>query len=297
MGSKRCLTGSWSGNATLWDLETLNQVSTLENGHLGARICSVLYRDKFEGQMFTGDSTGLINIWKFGCPHSSVSGSLHGHQGRVSQMAVFPHCGQISFKICSASGDTTWRIWDVSTESSILLQEGHSKDVSSIDIHPDGALVATGGFDANGIVWDVRIGRPIFTLKGHSDAIVGVSFSANGILVASGSQDNTARIWDLRKLKSAYKLLAHTSPLTGVKFGTFPSHYSWGTIEGSPLLLTTSQDTTAKLWAPSTEWTQVALLAGHSGKVMQGDISDDSRTIITVSYDRTLKLWQVADVL
>ncbi|KAM0683276.1 hypothetical protein MDAP_001695 [Mitosporidium daphniae] len=298
IGSNKCLTGSWCGDATLWDLETLNPICLLENGYLDSRLCSVLYKDHFDELMFTGDSNGLIRMWRLdGDSKSHAIGSLSGHQGRVSQMVSFPHNQKTSIKICSASGDTTWRIWDVATESSILLQEGHSKDVNSIDVHPDGALVVTGGFDANGIVWDVRIGRPIFTLKGHSDAVVGVSFSANGILIASGSQDNTARIWDLRMLKSAYKLLAHTAPLTGVKFSKSQCHHSWGAIEGSPLLLTTSQDMTAKLWASSAEWAQVALLAGHSGKVMQGDISEDARTIVTVSYDRTLKLWQVADAL
>lgn len=244
--------------------------------------------------MFTGDSNGLIQLWKLDEDQhkSSIIGTLSGHQGRVYQMASFPRSSNNSLFICSASNDTTWRIWDSSTEKCILMQEGHSKDVSSISVHPDGALVITGGFDANGVVWDVRIGRPIFTLRGHSDAVVGVSCSANGFLIATGSQDNTAKIWDLRKLQMAQVLLAHTGPLTGLKFSKNPNPTSWGLIEGSPLLLTTSQDSTAKLWAPSADWIQVALLAGHSGKIMQGDISDDGKTVVTVSYDRSIKLWQ-----
>ena len=46
--------------------------------------------------------------------------------------------------VASASFDTTWRLWDVTTSQELLLQEGHSKEVYSVDFQDDGALVASG---------------------------------------------------------------------------------------------------------------------------------------------------------
>ena len=46
--------------------------------------------------------------------------------------------------VASASFDTTWRLWDVETTQELLLQEGHSKEVYSVEFQDDGALVASG---------------------------------------------------------------------------------------------------------------------------------------------------------
>lgn len=46
--------------------------------------------------------------------------------------------------VASASFDHTWRLWDVETAVELLLQEGHSKEVYSVDFQDDGALVASG---------------------------------------------------------------------------------------------------------------------------------------------------------
>ena len=65
---------------------------------------------------------------------------LKGHQNRVCRVAFHPS-GQY---VGSTSFDTTWRLWDVNTCKELLLQEGHSKEVYSIDFQNDGSLVASG---------------------------------------------------------------------------------------------------------------------------------------------------------
>ena len=46
--------------------------------------------------------------------------------------------------MASASFDTTWRLWDVTTSKELLLQEGHSKEVYAVEFQNDGSLVASG---------------------------------------------------------------------------------------------------------------------------------------------------------
>ena len=65
---------------------------------------------------------------------------LKGHQDRVCRVAFHPSGDYVA----SASFDTTWRLWDVETQVELLLQEGHSKEVYSIEFQDDGSLIASG---------------------------------------------------------------------------------------------------------------------------------------------------------
>jgi len=65
---------------------------------------------------------------------------MKGHQDRVCRVAFHPSGNYVA----SASFDTTWRLWDVSTTKELLLQEGHSKEVYTVEFQNDGALVASG---------------------------------------------------------------------------------------------------------------------------------------------------------
>jgi U4/U6 small nuclear ribonucleoprotein PRP4 len=81
--------------------------------------------------------TILLTIFSFSDSPLSV---MKGHQARVCRVAFHPS-GEY---VASASFDTTWRLWDVNTSKELLLQEGHSKEVYSVEFQHDGALVASG---------------------------------------------------------------------------------------------------------------------------------------------------------
>lgn len=66
--------------------------------------------------------------------------TMKGHQDRICR-TVFHPCGNY---VASASFDTSWRLWDVTTTKELLLQEGHSKEVYTVEFQEDGALAASG---------------------------------------------------------------------------------------------------------------------------------------------------------
>ena len=66
--------------------------------------------------------------------------TMKGHAHRICRVAFHPSGDYVA----SASFDTSWRLWDVTTQKEILLQEGHSKGVYSVEFQDDGALVASG---------------------------------------------------------------------------------------------------------------------------------------------------------
>lgn len=65
---------------------------------------------------------------------------MKGHADRVARVAFHPSGKYVA----SASFDTTWRLWDVATTKELQLQEGHSKEVFSVEFQNDGALCASG---------------------------------------------------------------------------------------------------------------------------------------------------------
>lgn len=82
--------------------------------------------------------------------------------------------------VASASFDTTWRLWDAETGTELLTQEGHSREVYSLEFQSDGALLCSGGLDAIGRVWDLRSGKTVMVLDGHVKDILAIDFSPNG---------------------------------------------------------------------------------------------------------------------
>lgn len=65
---------------------------------------------------------------------------MKGHQDRICRVAFHPSGDYVA----SASFDTSWRLWDVTTSKELLLQEGHSKEVYAVEFQEDGALAASG---------------------------------------------------------------------------------------------------------------------------------------------------------
>lgn len=67
----------------------------------------------------------------------------------------------------------------------------------------------------------------------------------------------------------------------------------WCTNISSDLVLTTSSDTTVRLWRPS-NGQLLALLEHHTHHVTRGRFSTDGSRIVTSSSDRSVVVWNVA---
>ena len=61
---------------------------------------------------------------------------------------------------------------------------------------PDGARIATGGWDGTVQLWDAATGKQIWNRPGHFDQVSSVAFSPDGTRIASGGVDSTVRLWD-----------------------------------------------------------------------------------------------------
>lgn len=224
--------------------------------------------------------------------------TLSGHSGSVYTVAISPN----GRTLVSGSWDNTIKVWNLHTAGNagwtprlqgiaptsrilgdglLYTLSGHSGEVNSVAISPDGQTVASGSEDQTINLWDLRTGELLSILTGHSDAVKSVAFSPDGKTLASGSADYTIKLWHLH---------------AGELLHTLPGHSNWvKCVAISPdgqILASGGQDKTIMLWHLHTG-ELYSQLTGHWGEVNSVVISSDGQTVLTCSWDETIRLWHL----
>jgi WD40 repeat protein len=79
----------------------------------------------------------------------------------------------------------------------------------TLDFHPDGHLLASGGYDGAVKIWDAATGECVTALDGFNGKVMSVKFSQDGTLLAI-SCESIVQIWDLATQTSIRTLAGHT---------------------------------------------------------------------------------------
>lgn len=270
----------------------------------------------------SGDENGTIKIWNLNTGEEVCS--LYGHSKSSWVCAItFSPDGQM---LVSGSNDKTVKLWDWRTGQQIRNFSGHTDHIKTVAISSNGQIVS-GSNDKTIKVWDLRTGQEIKTLFGHSNSITSVAFSPEGEIMASGSYDRTIKIWNWVTGEKICQLVdsagvksiaispdghlvsgnhnceiklwnLHTAQLTQAFFGhtkgsfVLPSGVNSVTISSNGQMIASGgrRDETVKLWLPTGELLQP--LHGHSKGVTSVAFSVDSRTLVSSSYDKTIKIWR-----
>jgi WD40 repeat protein len=216
--------------------------------------------------------------------------TLRGHTSSLWGAALLPNGTQA----LTGSGDGSLRVWDVASGRQVRAFENVPQGVQSLDLSPDGKLVAVGhalandfrdrDFEAPGTIriWDLESGREVRALNGHSKRLSSVRFSADGKLLLSSGHDKTVRLWDVANGKLLKTFEGHTDAVEGAVFTTDgrrilsiggqrnPVLKMWDIASGSLLYQTP---------ATGTGFLDIVALA-------------DGRHCLTCGKDGAIRLWQ-----
>ncbi|KAH8848645.1 Periodic tryptophan protein 2 like [Schistosoma japonicum] len=180
-------------------------------------------------------------------------------------------------------------VWEWRSQSYYMRADSHSKVMTSLAYSPDGLHLATGGYDNKVKVWRVSNGRSIVTFTEHTAGVTGVAFPAqNSKVVVSASLDGTVRAYDLIRYRN---FRTFTVPTRRVQF------FSLAVDTRGSLVAAGGLDTfEAYVWSVKTGQL-LTVLTGHTAPIsalaFNPDISGIDIELTTVSWDSTLRLWDV----
>ena len=195
--------------------------------------------------------------------------------GGAVQAAVF--AGGDKF-IVTGSNDGTVRIWDAQTGLLVrAMQQPHA--IHTLAVSRDGSLVTVVAFgDPTARVYSVPDGGLVASLLQQAE-VTDAAFSPSGSLLITTGRRN-AYVWGTTGWQLQHLLVGHDAALTDV---AFPS---------DDRAVTTSIDSSARVWNPQTGELVFVLASQHQQKVMATAVSPDGTEIATASADRTARIWK-----
>ncbi|XP_056295171.1 autophagy-related protein 16-1 isoform X2 [Pseudoliparis swirei] len=123
----------------------------------------------------------------------------------------------------------------------------------------------------------------LHVFEAHDGEVNAVRFSPGSRLLATGGMDRRVKLWEVVAGRCEPKgaLTGSNAGITSIEFDSAGSY-----------LLAASNDFASRIWTVEDSRLRHTL-TGHSGKVLAARFLLDNARIVSGSYDRTLKLWDL----
>uniref|UniRef100_H3B513 Protein HIRA n=1 Tax=Latimeria chalumnae TaxID=7897 RepID=H3B513_LATCH len=192
------------------------------------------------------------------------------------------------------------------------------KPIFSLDIHPDGTKVATGGQGEDSgkvVIWNMapvlkeedeknqNIPKMLCQIDNHLACVNCVRWSNNGIYLASGGDDKLIMVWKRAQYIGPSTVFGSSNKLANVEqwrcITILRSHsgdvmdVSWSPQD--VWLASCSVDNTVVIWNAAKFPEIIATLRGHSGLVKGLTWDPVGKYIASQADDRSLKVWRTMD--
>ncbi|KEI40903.1 uncharacterized protein L969DRAFT_46298 [Mixia osmundae IAM 14324] len=167
-------------------------------------------------------------------PRAPAKHTLTGHRAPITCVAFHP----VFSNLCSASEDSSMKIWDWESGDFERTLKGHTKPVQDCEYDSKGNLLVSCSSDLTLKLWDTNNDyKNTKTLYGHDHSVSSARFLHNDEQIVSASRDKSIRIWEVA---------------TGFCIRTLTGHDEWvrsalPSFEGR-WLVSCSNDQSARVW-------------------------------------------------
>ncbi|KAJ4296277.1 beta transducin [Kalmusia sp. IMI 367209] len=191
-------------------------------------------------------------------------------------------------------------LYDIAASSLLDKIPAHEGTVWTLQVHPDGKSLITGGADKAVKFWDFEIvqeeipgtKRTMPRLKlvqsrilKVNDDVLNIHFSPDSRLLAVATMDNTVKVFFVDSLKLFLNLYGHKLPVLNMSISS-----------DSKLIATSSADKNVRIWGLDFGDCHKALFA-HEDSILNVAFiphpvqADEKHILFSASKDRVLKTW------
>lgn len=219
-------------------------------------------------------------------------------------------------------------IYDVEKKKCIRTLSGHTDRVACLSWNNH--VLSSGSRDRKILHRDVRIPQPFFqTIESHQQEVCGLKWNVNENKLASGGNDNVVNVYDgtakkpfltMTEHKAAVKAMAwspHKRGILATGGGTVDRHLKIWNVNNQTKIndVDTGSQVCNMLWSKNTDeivtshgyskfnltiWDYptldpIAILKGHTFRVLHLTLSADGTTVVSGAGDETLRYWKLFD--
>jgi WD40 repeat protein len=112
----------------------------------------------------------------------------------------------LKFYYVAFKGGTIKKIQTGGKNLEISSFTGHTDDINTIEISPDGNYLASASNDKTIIIWDLNSGKIYKTLSGFEWKVTSLKYSSDGKYIIGGCNDGVAKIFDIATAKAVTEL-------------------------------------------------------------------------------------------
>jgi WD40 repeat protein len=263
-----------SGQNEYYDKNTFFKISPIF--HTGP-IRHLKYLPFRNGYVASASADTTVNIWET-LTWTSIQ-RYTNHTGWINSLDQIDND-----TIVSGSHDTTIQIWRISTGET-LKKINVSTSVFVVRVFSvEYKLIVCGLFGQNNNlqIYNYETGDLIRTLNAHSGNVRSIEMLSKQFM-ASGGADQNVIIWDLSSYSIKYTLTGHNSSVQCIK-RLSSNLIASGDLNGKIII-----------W----DWltgNNLFNLNGHTGALKYNSLDlYDEQTLISGSWDRTVKFWNITD--
>ncbi len=254
--------------------------------------------------LISGSSDNTIGIWNL--QTNELLTILTEHIEPVNSIVITPDCKYF----ISGSRDGTIKIWEIEGVKFIRKLSTNSDKIYSLDISPNGKILACAS-NNNIELFNLENGKKIKQLSNEhlNESFYVVKFSPDGKTLASSSIINAEnlsqiQIWHLETNRMLYKNWSQYGSLEISSDGQFFAVESWNNsivevykypdVKLLNYLNSCSEEELFEYWIERIDDDPpVFTLSGHEEKVLSIAFSPDIKTLVSGSYDQTVKVWSL----